>query len=534
MGAGFIRFLGNQTRSFITIGMGICKFVMLFDPLKSTMEICYLALAAEAQRRRTKRMTQKRNSFGRLYGPAVAGLILGTFGYIALAVRWVEAASLAALDNRPPSFSAIAKKTMPVVVNISTTAQRSPRSGSNDPIDEFFSRFFGDAQPRENSQRSLGSGILISSDGEILTSYHVVRNADAIKVKLADQTEYEARLVGKDDRTDLALIKIRRSGGNLPFARLGSSSQLDVGDWVMAIGNPFGLEHTVTAGIVSAKGRVIGAGPYDSFIQTDASINPGNSGGPLINASGEVVGVNSAIFSQSGGNVGIGFAIPINLAKQLLPELETTGSVTRGWLGVTIQHMTPELAKSLGVEESHGALVADVTSNSPAAKAGMERGDVIVRYNKKKVEDSGALPTLVAGTPIGETVPVEVVRNGKAKTLNVTVAKLTEQKAAGADEESAPQKGKWGLALRELQPEEREQLGLKDNEGVMVGGVQPESPAAEAGVESGDVILQVNKSSVSSVAEAKKEIGKTAGDTPLLLLLRHADGNSRFATLAAK
>jgi serine protease Do len=266
----------------------------------------------------------------------IVALLAGALLAVGFGLRWAEAASLAALDNRPPSFSAIAKKTMPVVVNISTTAQRSPRS-PNDPIDEFFSRFFGDAQPRENSQRSLGSGILISKEGEILTSYHVVRNADAIKVKLADHTEYEARLVGKDDRTDLALIKIRRSGGNLPFARLGSSSQLDVGDWVMAIGNPFGLEHTVTAGIVSAKGRVIGAGPYDNFIQTDASINPGNSGGPLINAVGEVVGVNSAIFSQTGGNVGIGFAIPIDLAKKIVDQLKKNGRVVRGWVGITAQ-----------------------------------------------------------------------------------------------------------------------------------------------------------------------------------------------------
>ena len=289
-------------------------------------------------------MARKRNSLALWHGTAIVSLLSGTLLHIGFGMRWAEAASLAALDNRPPSFSAIAKKTMPVVVNISTTAQRSPRSGSNDPIDEFFSRFFGDAQPRENSQRSLGSGILISKDGEILTSYHVVRNADAIKVKLADQTEYEARLIGKDDRTDLALIKIRRSGGNLPFARLGSSSQLDVGDWVMAIGNPFGLEHTVTAGIVSAKGRVIGAGPYDNFIQTDASINPGNSGGPLINASGEVVGVNSAIFSQSGGNVGIGFAIPIDLAKKVVDQLKKNGRVVRGWLGIRAQDVSPQLA----------------------------------------------------------------------------------------------------------------------------------------------------------------------------------------------
>ena len=317
---------------------------MTICPLKSTEEICYLALArSPAKEKKTDDAEAEVHGFSctvrRSYRCCWATLL-----HIGLGMPWAEAASLAALDNRPPSFSAIAKKTMPVVVNISTTAQRSPRSGSNDPIDEFFSRFFGDAQPRENSQRSLGSGILISKDGEILTSYHVVRNADAIKVKLADQTEYEARLIGKDDRTDLALIKIRRSGGNLPFARLGSSSQLDVGDWVMAIGNPFGLEHTVTAGIVSAKGRVIGAGPYDNFIQTDASINPGNSGGPLINASGEVVGVNSAIFSQSGGNVGIGFAIPIDLAKKVVDQLKKNGRVVRGWLGIRAQDVSPQLA----------------------------------------------------------------------------------------------------------------------------------------------------------------------------------------------
>jgi serine protease Do len=226
-------------------------------------------------------------------------------------------ASAIALEGRPPSFATIAKRTTPVVVNIFTTTQRNARAGSSDPLEDFFNRFFGDTQPRENSPRSLGSGILISKDGEVLTNYHVVRSADSIKVKLADGNEYEARLIGKDDRTDLALVKIRRPGGELPVARLGSSSQLEVGDWVMAIGNPFGLEHTVTAGIVSAKGRVIGAGPYDNFIQTDASINPGNSGGPLINGAGEVVGVNSAIFSQGGGNIGIGFAIPIDLAKKV-------------------------------------------------------------------------------------------------------------------------------------------------------------------------------------------------------------------------
>src|SRR6059058_5570954 len=316
------------------------------------------------------RMFQLRNSLGPALGAVIGLSLLATPLHSIHGAPAASAANITALEGRPPSFATIAKRTMPAVVNISTTSQRSGRGGSNDPIEEFFNRFFGESTPKENSQRSLGSGILISKDGEILTNYHVIRNADTIKAKLADQTEYEGRLVGKDDRTDLALIKIRRSGGNMPFARLGSSSQLEVGDWVMAIGNPFGLEHTVTAGIVSAKGRVIGAGPYDDFIQTDAAINPGNSGGPLFNSRGEVVGINSAIFSQSGGN--IGFAIPINVAKQLLPELETNGSVTRGWLGVSIQQLTPELARSLSVSETRGALVADVTRSGPAEKGGIK------------------------------------------------------------------------------------------------------------------------------------------------------------------
>ena len=439
-----------------------------------------------------------------------------------------------------PSFASLAAQSSPSVVfikvvSVEKTAQDGPDFGF--PPSPFGGHspfpFHPPFPPGGGKRQGSGSGFVIRQDGVILTNNHVVEDAKEITVTLTDKQEYAAKVLGRDPKTDLAVLKIEPKG-ELPVAKLGDSDNLQVGDWVMAIGNPFGLSNTVTAGIVSAKGRVIGAGPYDNFIQTDASINPGNSGGPLYNEGGEVVGINSAIYSQSGGNIGIGFAIPINLAKQLLPELETTGSVTRGWLGVAIQKMTPELAKSLGVEEAHGALVADVTSNSPAAKAGIERGDVIVRYNEKKVEDSVALPSLVATTPVGTTIPVEVIRNGKAKTLNVTVAKLTEQEVASADEEGAPQKGKWGLALRELRPEEREQMGLKDNEGVMVGGVQPESPASEAGVQVGDVILQVNKTSVSSVAEVKKEIGKTAKDTPLLLLFKRADGNSRFATLAAK
>ena len=240
-------------------------------------------------------MFQLRNSLGPALGAVIGLSLLATPLHSIHGAPAASAANITALEGRPPSFATIAKRTMPAVVNISTTSQRSGRGGSNDPIEEFFNRFFGESTPKENSQRSLGSGILISKDGEILTNYHVIRHADTIKAKLADQTEYEGRLVGKDDRTDLALIKIRRSGGNMPFARLGSSSQLEVGDWVMAIGNPFGLEHTVTAGIVSAKGRVIGAGPYDNFIQTDASINPGNSEGALVNTKGDMIGIHTVI-----------------------------------------------------------------------------------------------------------------------------------------------------------------------------------------------------------------------------------------------
>ncbi len=443
-----------------------------------------------------------------------------------------------------PSFANLAAEASPSVVYIKAVVVEKTRQGG--PGFEFPPSPFGEHSPFPfhspfppggpggGRRQGSGSGFIIRKDGVILTNNHVVEDAKEITVTLTDKKEYNAKVLGRDPKTDLAVIKIEPKE-DLPVARLGNSDDLQVGDWVMAIGNPFGLSNTVTAGIVSAKGRVIGAGPYDSFIQTDASINPGNSGGPLFNEQGEVVGINSAIYSQSGGNIGIGFAIPINLAKQLLPELETTGSVTRGWLGVAIQKMTPELAKSLGVEQAHGALVADVTSNSPAAKAGLERGDVIIRYNEKKIDESVALPSLVAVTPVGKTVPVEIIRDGKTKTLNITVAKLTDREMASTEEEEdTPQKGKWGLALRELSPDERAQMGLKEKEGVMVGDIQPESPAAEAGVQPGDVILQVNKSSVSSVAEVKKEINKTPADASLLLLLKRADGNNRFATLAAK
>ena len=441
-----------------------------------------------------------------------------------------RAASSAALDAaRPPSFAAIAKKTMPVVVNISMISQRTPRSGSNDPIEEFFNRFFGEASPRENNQRSLGSGIVISKDGEILTNYHVVRNADVIKVKLADQSEHEARLIGKDSRTDLALIKIRKGTANLPFAKLGTSSQLDVGDWVMAIGNPFGLEHTVTAGIVSAKGRVIGAGPYDNFIQTDASINPGNSGGPLINASGEVVGVNSAIFSQSGGNVGIGFAIPIDLARRVVEQLRKNGRVVRGWLGVRAQDVPAATVASLGLTRNPGdmALVAEVTEASPAADAGIKTGDIIVEFNGKAVPKSHDFPTVIAETAPGQKVTLKILRDKKEQVIGVKIGELADD--SDPNQQLEARDPELGLRVQRITPEAARRLGLSSSKGVLVMEVQPGSPADQVGIEPADVIREINQRPVSNVKDFERATRQGRRGDRILLLVQRGDNAVFFA-----
>jgi serine protease Do len=447
-----------------------------------------------------------------------------------LAAPGAYAASAAVLGGgRPSSFAAIAKRTMPVVVNISTTTQRTSRSASNDPIEEYFHRFFGESAPRENNQRSLGSGIVISGDGEILTNYHVVRNADVIKVKLADHSEHEARLIGKDGRTDLALIKIRKASGSLPFAKLGTSSQLDVGDWVMAIGNPFGLEHTVTAGIVSAKGRVIGAGPYDNFIQTDASINPGNSGGPLINATGEVVGVNSAIFSQSGGNVGIGFAIPIDLARKVVEQLRKNGRVVRGWLGVRAQDMPAATAAAHGLTKSSAdvAMVTEVTEASPAAEAGVKAGDIIVEFNGKPVPRSHDFPSIIAGTAPGQKVTLKLMRDKKEQTVGIKIGELPDdgdfvQQIEAKDPE-------LGLRVQRITPEAGRRLGLSSLKGVLVVEVQPGSPADQVGIEPADVIREINQRPVGNVKEFERAARQGRRGDRILLLVQRGDNAVFFA-----
>jgi serine protease Do len=427
-----------------------------------------------------------------------------------------------------PDFVALAKKMRPLVVNISTTQVSEGRGaqqefgnpfGEDDPFNDFWKRFFGGPLPRgPQRQRSLGSGFIIDADGTILTNNHVVENAQKILVKLSDEQEYEAKVVGRDIKTDIAIIKVNTKTA-LTAASLGDSDTLEVGEWVMAIGNPFGLDSTVTSGIVSAKGRHIGQGPYDNFIQTDASINPGNSGGPLINLRGEVVGINTAIFSRSGGNIGIGFAIPINLVKELLPQLRGKGKVTRGYLGVLIQKVTPEIADSLGMDRGRGALVANVSKDGPAEKAGVKVGDVIIEFDGKEIKDSGDLPIVVARTPVDRKVRMKVLRDKKELQLTVSVGELKDEEVVA----SAPEKGELGMTVQRLTPQIAESLGLERAEGVVVSAVDPGSAADEAGIRRGDVILEVDRKPIRNIDEYKKSLAGVRKGKGVLLLVRRGE-----------
>jgi len=419
-------------------------------------------------------------------------------------------------------FVALAKRLSPAVVNIASTqvSAGAPFSqspfGGEDPLGEFRRRYFGGPFPRGPSrQKSLGSGFIIDRAGLILTNNHVVENAEKIVVRLSDEREFEAKVVGRDPKTDIAVIKINAKE-DLPVAPLGDSRRLEVGEWVLAIGNPFGLEHTVTAGIVSAKGRRIGAGPYDNFIQTDASVNPGNSGGPLINIRGEVVGINTAIFSRAGGNIGIGFAIPINLVKELLPQLKLKGKVTRGWLGVVIQRVTPAIAESLGLDEARGALVANVSKDTPADRSGVKVGDVIIEFDGSKVEESKDLPIIVAQTPVGKGVKVKVVREGKELVLSVTIGELKEEEELA----SVEKRENLGLTVQKVTPQIAESLGLDQAEGVVVTSVEPASPGDEAGLRRGDVIIEVNRNRIRDLRDFRNEVASIKKGKGLLLLVR--------------
>jgi len=440
--------------------------------------------------------------------------------------------------GRPGSFADLAEKFSPAVVNISTATvvkegeAQHPFGGEDSPFrdffgDEFFKRFFGDGPQRPFKKRSLGSGFIINSEGYIITNNHVVAEADEVVVILAEGDEYPAEVLGTDEKTDIALIRIKPKNG-LPTCSLGDSDKTRVGDWVLAIGNPFGLGHTVTAGIISAKGRDIGAGAYDDFIQTDAAINPGNSGGPLFDTAGNVVGINSAIYSRSGGNQGIGFAIPINLVKAIVTQLEEKGTVTRAWLGVLIQQITPEIQGSLGLKDREGALVADVVKGGPAEKAGIARGDVIVRFNGQKVESQHELPTMVAFLPVNTKVKVVVLREGKEKTIEVVLEEMTDETAvAGIPGQDKETKEELGFTTQNLTPELVDQLKLDSAEGVLIASVEPGSPAADAGLRRGDVVLEVDRKKVEDV-KALSRVLENAKDRESVLFLVSRGGRTIF------
>jgi serine protease Do len=450
-----------------------------------------------------------------------------------------------ALRGNLPDFTPLVKENSAAVVNISTTRKTKPGSAAlpglemvpelppDHPLREFLDRFRGgpEAPPGAFDAQSLGSGFVISADGFILTNYHVVRNADEVVVRLSDRREFVASVVGHDERSDLALIRIEAN--DLPVVKIGKSSELEVGEWVLAIGSPFGFEHSATAGIVSALGRSLPRENYVPFIQTDVAINPGNSGGPLFNLDGEVVGINSQIYSRTGGFMGLSFAIPIELAMDVANQLKESGRVSRGWLGVLIQDVTRDLAESFGMSKPTGALVAQVVPDSPAAKAGIRVGDVIVEYNGEPVETSSALPPLVGGTKSGETIPVKVIRDGKSRVVRVKVSELPEDaEQAATPAAPAPETGTsseiLGITVEPLTEERRQLLGV-EGDGVVVTEVRS-GPGREAGLAAGDVITSFNRQEVGKPADLAKALeAAPRGKSVPLLVIR--EGSPRFVAL---
>ncbi|MBI4666644.1 MAG: DegQ family serine endoprotease [Nitrospinae bacterium] len=461
---------------------------------------------------------------------AVAGAQLSKSGSSSDSISSALAPKVVAQGKDMPTtvFTDIAKNRTPAVVNISTKQKVKSRMApemEDERMQEFYDRFFPwyKDMPKEQVRQSLGSGFVVEEDGYILTNSHVVDQADEIIVTFGDghngsDTEYSAKVIGSDPKTDIAVIKVD-AGKKLPTIPLGDSNTLQVGEWVMAIGNPFGFSQSVTVGIVSAKGRAIGAGPYDDFIQTDASINPGNSGGPLLNMAGEVVGINSAIFTGgfSQGNIGIGFAIPIDSVKAIYGELKV-GKVSRGWLGVMIQKITPDFMKALKLKSAQGALVGDVFEKSPAESAGLKRGDVIVEFNGQPVPSSDALPKLVGALKPGVKAKVKIIRDGSEKTITLALGEMPEE--TEQEKPVAPAKDDLGITVEKLTPELAKRFNAESSRGVLVRNVAPQGPAAEAGVRPGDIITEVNRQPVDDLSSYKNALAKSGPAEPVLMLVK--------------
>jgi len=449
--------------------------------------------------------------------------LLALFGMLSLYVLPLVAA------QGLPNFRQLVKDSEASVVNVSSTQSatedelRSPGlPGLQDesPLSDFFRRFFDErSEPfRERQAHSLGSGFLISADGYILTNAHVARDADKIVVRLSDHREKPAKLVGVDELTDVALLKIE-GDEEFPVVKIGDSDTLEVGDWVLAIGSPFGLERTATQGIVSAVGRNLPSDAYVPFIQTDAAINPGNSGGPLFNVQGEVVGINSQIYSSTGGYMGLSFAVPIKLAMQVAEQLKATGEVTRGWLGVMIQNINAELAEAFGLDRARGALVAQTQPESPAARAGFKVGDVILRYGGEPVEESSQLPRMIGATPVGKTVAMSILRNGEPLEIKATIARLEEVEEMAAMDER--EEAELNINVAELSNEQRRALSI-ENQGVLITNVG-DGPAANAGLYPGDVVLMVNQQEVTSTTQFSEVVQALPRDKALPLLVQRDD-----------
>jgi len=428
--------------------------------------------------------------------------------------------------NAPASFNQLAEMASPAVVNIRTVKtikgggpvmrqfQRDPW-GRKGPFKDFFERFFGEDMQKEFKQPSLGSGFIIDKEGFVVTNNHVIEDADQIKVKLNDEREYDATIVGRDPNTDIALLKID-SDQNLPTVKLGDSDALKVGQWVVAIGSPFGLEHTVTAGIVSAKGRVIGSGPYDDFIQTDASINPGNSGGPLLNLNGEVVGINTAIVASGQG---IGFAIPVNLAKGIIVALKTEGEVTRGWLGVAIQDLSADMAEYYEVENKSGVFVMNVFEGDPADKAGIKPKDIILEVNGQKIKTSRQLTSMIAGIHVGETAKIKILRDGKEETVKVKIVRRDETKLAtrGRPKE---QREEFGIRVSNLTPEIAQRLNIAEASGVIVSEIQSGGKGEAADIRVGDIIKEINRRPIETVSDYQEILSQVDSGESVNLFIR--------------
>lgn len=449
-------------------------------------------------------------------------IFLSSFG-------WLAATGAGAADRIPDSFNDVVKKVAPSVVNISTSRvvrDHLPDELFSDPqTRDFFERFFGPQMERPYTQRSLGSGVLVDRSGYILTNSHVVAKATEIRVGMLDGKEYPAKLIGSDAPSDLAVLKLEAEG-NWPAVELGDSENIRVGDWVLAVGSPFGLEETVTAGIISAKSRTIGEGPYEDFLQTDASINPGNSGGPLVDMNGRIVGINTAIFSSSGGSLGIGFAVPSNMARRVYEELKKTGHVRRGWLGVVIQAVSQELAAEFKLDRPTGALVSSVTENGPAAKGGLKHGDIILKVDGKDIPNPYVLSRRISELPPGRNTALTIWRNGKQQQLSVKIGELPavgSEKLKPGKPESGAKSGlsNLGLEADNLTEETAQELGVTNRKGVVITAVTPASPADDAGIVPGDIVRELNHKEIGNLDDYRKTISKLKpGDTLLMLVER--------------